>query len=87
MDDVAIAESIDDEITFIITGLVPNTQYAFYVKTYTLTDSRFGGISNISYFTTAPGSKYALPAVTPKIILSLPFLRYPSWSFMIVLKQ
>jgi insulin receptor len=41
--------------TQILTRLKPNTQYAFYVKTYSLTKlSRYGGQSPIQYFTTLP---------------------------------
>jgi hypothetical protein len=39
----------------ILTRLKPNTQYAFYVKTYSLTTaSHYGGQSPIQYFTTLP---------------------------------
>lgn len=65
VDDVASATSYDDEglsadgdprkVYQILTRLNPNTQYAFYVKTYSLiTTSHYGGQSPIQYFTTLP---------------------------------
>ncbi|XP_058832990.1 insulin-like receptor isoform X2 [Topomyia yanbarensis] len=40
----------------ILTQLKPYTQYAYYVKTYTLASEGLGGQSKIKYFTTAPGT-------------------------------
>ncbi|NP_001291521.1 insulin-like peptide receptor [Solenopsis invicta] len=47
----------------ILTQLKPYTQYAYYVKTYTIATERSGAQSKITYFTTkpdAPGSPRAL---------------------------
>uniref|UniRef100_A0A182WEW1 Tyrosine-protein kinase receptor n=1 Tax=Anopheles minimus TaxID=112268 RepID=A0A182WEW1_9DIPT len=49
--------------THLLTRLYPFTQYAYYVKTYTLSSENLGGQSDITYFRTAPG--------TPKIIRDL----------------
>ncbi|XP_055527832.1 insulin-like receptor isoform X2 [Wyeomyia smithii] len=40
----------------ILTQLKPYTQYAYYVKTYTLASEGLGGQSRIKYFITAPGT-------------------------------
>lgn len=40
----------------ILTQLKPYTQYAYYVKTYTLASEGLGGQSKINYFKTAPGT-------------------------------
>ncbi|XP_055620712.1 insulin-like receptor isoform X2 [Toxorhynchites rutilus septentrionalis] len=47
----------------ILTQLKPYTQYAFYVKTYTLASEGLGGQSKINYFRTAPGT----PSVVKKV--------------------
>nr|XP_029731504.1 insulin-like receptor isoform X2 [Aedes albopictus] len=47
--------NMDKETTKILTQLKPYTQYAYYVKTYTLGSEGLGGQSKIKYFTTAPG--------------------------------
>ncbi|KAF4523359.1 hypothetical protein B566_EDAN005513 [Ephemera danica] len=65
VDDVASATSYEDEgvsadgdprkVYQILTRLNPNTQYAFYIRTYSLTTaSHYGGQSPIQYFTTLP---------------------------------
>ncbi|KAJ6634889.1 Insulin-like receptor [Pseudolycoriella hygida] len=41
-------------IQIILTNLKPYTQYAYYVKTYTITTEPYGGQSDIQYFTTMP---------------------------------
>lgn len=65
MDDVS--EKYEDfnvsTITHLITHLEPYTQYAYYVKTYTLSSVSMGAISPIQYFRTAPGE----PTVVQKI--------------------
>ncbi|XP_052873099.1 insulin-like receptor [Anopheles cruzii] len=43
------------ESSHILTRLQPYTQYAYYVKTYTLSSENMGGQTDITYFTTAPG--------------------------------
>lgn len=48
--------NMDKETTKILTQLKPYTQYAYYVKTYTLGSEGLGGQSKIKYFTTAPGT-------------------------------
>lgn len=42
-------------VTHIMTHLEPYTQYAFYVKTYTISTVRTGAQSDIMYFRTLPG--------------------------------
>uniref|UniRef100_A0A182MVW1 Tyrosine-protein kinase receptor n=1 Tax=Anopheles culicifacies TaxID=139723 RepID=A0A182MVW1_9DIPT len=49
--------------THLLTRLQPFTQYAYYVKTYTLSSENVGGQTDITYFRTSPG--------TPKIIRDL----------------
>lgn len=39
----------------ILTQLKPYTQYAFYVKTYTIATEKSGAQSNLEYFRTSPG--------------------------------
>lgn len=41
-------------LQIVITNLKPYTQYAFYVKTYTIASEPSGGQSDILYFRTAP---------------------------------
>ncbi|XP_043280650.1 insulin-like receptor [Venturia canescens] len=41
-------------LTHILTQLKPYTQYAFYVKTYTIATERSGAQSKVQYFTTLP---------------------------------
>lgn len=41
-------------LTHILTQLKPYTQYAFYVKTYTIATERSGAQSKVKYFTTLP---------------------------------
>ncbi|KAG7198161.1 hypothetical protein KM043_005580 [Ampulex compressa] len=43
----------------ILTQLKPYTQYAYYVKTYTIATERSGGQSNMTYFTTKPDAPSA----------------------------
>lgn len=42
------------QLTHILTQLKPYTQYAFYVKTYTIATERSGAQSDLHYFTTSP---------------------------------
>lgn len=42
----------------LITNLKPFTQYALYIKTYTINTANKGAQSDIKYFTTKPDSKY-----------------------------
>ncbi len=58
-----------------LTRLKPYTQYAFYVKAFTLATEQKGAQSNIEYFTTKPSqpSRMKLPklvALTPDQIVS-----------------
>lgn len=46
------------EMQHILTQLLPYTQYAFYVKTYTIATEKVGAQSKIQYFRTFPDSKY-----------------------------
>lgn len=55
VDDVMIHDD-DENVTHPLTALKPYTQYAFYVKTYTIATERRGAQSKIDYFTTLPSS-------------------------------
>lgn len=55
MDDVSVSE---DRIHYLLTGLKPHTQYAIYVKTFTIATYRYGAKSDILYFKTLPDRKY-----------------------------
>ncbi|KAK2579468.1 hypothetical protein KPH14_010782 [Odynerus spinipes] len=50
--------------THILTQLKPFTQYAFYVKTYTIATERSGAYSNVTYFTTKPNAPSAPRSLT-----------------------
>jgi insulin receptor len=39
-----------------LTRLKPNTQYAYYIRAYTLSTSRNGAQSDVHYFKTLPGT-------------------------------
>ncbi|XP_050440178.1 insulin-like receptor [Adelges cooleyi] len=52
-DDVESTETTE-ELFAIITNLKPYTQYAYYVKTYTVASESIGAQSDISYFYTLP---------------------------------
>lgn len=56
-DDVESTETVDDLVA-LITGLKPYTQYAYYVKTYTMASESNGAQSEINYFRTLPGSMF-----------------------------
>jgi insulin receptor len=43
------------KIFHLLAHLEPYTQYAYYVKTYTLSTEKNGAQSPIQYFTTSPG--------------------------------
>lgn len=53
MDDVAIPDE-NSTLNHPLTQLKPYTQYAFYVKTYTIATERKGAQSEIKYFRTLP---------------------------------
>lgn len=52
-----------DSISFPLTKLEPYTQYAYYVKAYTVATEKTGAQSDISYFRTLPGQ----PTVVSKL--------------------
>lgn len=54
VDDVSVSE---DRIHYLLTGLKPHTQYALYVKTFTIATYRYGAKSDILYFKTLPDRK------------------------------
>ncbi|KAG8231626.1 hypothetical protein J437_LFUL012555, partial [Ladona fulva] len=54
VDDVSVPVGDPKEIYHIITKLKPYTQYAFYVKTYTVATETTGAQSEIHYFRTKP---------------------------------
>ncbi|XP_049298689.1 insulin-like receptor isoform X1 [Anopheles funestus] len=62
VDDVANMQE-REFATHLLTRLNAFTQYAYYVKTYTLSSENLGGQTDITYFRTSPG--------TPKIIRDL----------------
>uniref|UniRef100_A0A182MYU2 Tyrosine-protein kinase receptor n=1 Tax=Anopheles dirus TaxID=7168 RepID=A0A182MYU2_9DIPT len=62
VDDVANMQE-RDRTNHILTRLQPFTQYAYYVKTYTLSSENLGGQTDITYFRTSPG--------TPRIVRDL----------------
>lgn len=51
-------EITTDDLVALITGLKPYTQYAYYVKTYTMASESNGAQSDINYFRTMPGSRF-----------------------------
>ena len=53
----ASADNEDKFITHIIPGLKPFTQYALYIKTYTIASETKGAQSNIIYFKTQQDSE------------------------------
>lgn len=57
MDDVSNQEDNNSSVHYLLAQLKPYTQYAYYVKTYTVATERFGAQSNISYFRTSPDGK------------------------------
>lgn len=69
VDDVSDSDLISDDendapqVTHLITHVEPYTQYAFYVKTYTLSSVSMGAISKIEYFRSAPGE----PGIVQKL--------------------
>jgi insulin receptor len=48
----------------ILAMLKPFTQYAYYVKTYTISTERSGAQSKLQYFTTLPGQPSAVRSLT-----------------------
>lgn len=76
VDDVSVETSVDfvpsnssepQEPTYlshILTQLKPYTQYAYYVKTYTIATERSGAQSKVTYFTTMPDAPSVPRALT-----------------------
>lgn len=56
VDDVTTDIS-DSTVFHLLTQLKPYTQYAYYVRTYTIATERSGAQSKIDYFRTKPASK------------------------------
>lgn len=54
---MSISGENNTKLNHILTQLKPYTQYAFYVKTYTIATEAFGAQSNIQYFRTLPDGK------------------------------
>ena len=48
----------------ILSNLKPFTQYAYYVRTYTVSTQRSGAQSKLLYFTTLPGQPSSVRALT-----------------------
>lgn len=66
----------NSRVSYPLTRLEPYTQYAFYVKTYTISTEKRGAQSHIGYFQTAPGrpekvKKYKVVANSSSEIVSL----------------
>lgn len=47
-------------VSHFLTHLIPYTQYAFYVKTYTIANEQHGAQSPIQYFRTLPAGKLSI---------------------------
>lgn len=60
VDDVNDFNSNDSFIAYPLTKLEPYTQYAYYVKAYTLATEKTGAQSKINYFRTLPGIPQAI---------------------------
>jgi insulin receptor len=60
VDDVNDFNANDSFIAYPLTRLEPYTQYAYYVKAYTLATERTGAQSEINYFRTLPGLPQAI---------------------------
>ncbi|XP_011300657.1 insulin-like receptor [Fopius arisanus] len=65
VDDVAATDSSEPYLTHILTQLKSYTQYAYYVKTYTIATERSGAQSDLMYFTTLPS-----PPEPPRVLLT-----------------
>lgn len=61
VDDVSDNNRNATPVTAIATHLKPYTQYAYYIRTYTVASEQRGGLSQLKYFRTAP---YKPDAVT-----------------------
>lgn len=67
VDDVANNPSKKNvSIEHVLTNLKPYTQYAFYIKTYTIASEQHGAESHIQYFTTKP----AQPSIPRQISIT-----------------
>ena len=55
--DVPIPDENTTTLTQLLTDLKPFTQYAYYIKTYTIATEPSGAQSKIKYFKTLPTSK------------------------------
>lgn len=52
--------TFNETISYPLTKLEPYTQYAYYVKAYTLSTEKTGAQSQIAYFRTLPGQPHAV---------------------------
>lgn len=68
LDDISDSDP-GDTVNKLLTQLKPFTQYAYYVKTYTLASEGVGGQSQIQYFTTAPSTPMAVRDVKVEVDL------------------
>lgn len=71
VDDVSVSE---DRIHYLLTGLKPHTQYALYVKTFTIATYRYGARSDILYFKTLPDRKFYMCVFKKKLFKSFKVL-------------
>lgn len=76
MDDVANPIDPNIMVYHLLPYLKPYTQYAFYVKTYTIATEQSGAQSQISYFRTKPDGK--LQILTSVLILIPMILHFSS---------
>lgn len=54
IDDITDNNRNSTPITVFATSLKPYTQYAYFIRTYTVASEQRGGLSPIKYFRTAP---------------------------------
>lgn len=78
VDDVPDHNRNATPVTIIATHLKPYTQYAYYIRTYTVASEQRGGITPIKYFRTLPYkpdsvTKYSVAANGSSEIVSWPY--------------
>lgn len=66
VDEVAGARNVSF-VPIVLTHLKPYTQYAYYVRTYTVASEQRGGMTKIKYFTTAPDKPEQVTRVSASI--------------------
>lgn len=85
VDDVPDNNRNSTPVTIVVTHLKPYTQYAYYIRTFTVAGERHGGITPIKYFRTKsykpePVSKLSVAANgSSDLVSQLNFLRDNNW--------